>query len=66
MLDPFGVSGQVASTFNPLAELDLASPTLVDDVDTMTQALVLNESGEEGNHWTNAHRPCCAVSFCIR
>lgn len=54
VLDPFGVSGQVPSPFNPLAELDLASPTLVDDVDTMTQALVLSDSGEEGNHWTNA------------
>lgn len=54
VLDPFGVSGQAASTFNPMAELDLASPTLVDDVDTLTQALVLNEGGEEGNHWTNS------------
>lgn len=54
VLDPFGVSGQAASTFNPMAELDLASPTLVDDVDTLTQALVLNEGGEDGNHWTNS------------
>ena len=54
VLDPFGASGQVASGFNPLAELDPKSRTVVDDVDMMTQALILPENGSEGSHWTNS------------
>jgi type IV secretion system protein VirD4 len=54
VLDPFGCSGQVASPFNPLAELDADSDTIVDDVDTVTQALILDENGADGSHWTNS------------
>jgi type IV secretion system protein VirD4 len=54
VLDPFGASRQVASEFNPLAEVDPASRTVVDDVDMITQALILPESGSEGSHWTNS------------
>ncbi len=52
--DPFGTSGQVASPFNPLSEIDLSSPTVVDDVDVIAQTLILKESGEDGSHWTNS------------
>ncbi|MEQ1694828.1 MAG: type IV secretory system conjugative DNA transfer family protein [Hyphomicrobiaceae bacterium] len=55
ILDPFGCSGQVTSPFNPLAELDSSSPTIVDDVDAVTQALILEEGGgSDGSHWTNS------------
>lgn len=56
VFDPFGVSGQAASPFNPLAELDIAGPTLIDDVDIIAQALIVDEGGSDGNHWTNSAR----------
>ena len=36
VLDPFGCSGLESSSFNALAELDPASPHLVDDVDKIS------------------------------
>jgi type IV secretion system protein VirD4 len=54
VFDPFGCSGQVASPFNPLAELDANSDTIVDDVDIVTQALILDEGSADGSHWTNS------------
>ncbi len=52
--DPFGTSGQAASPHNPLAEIDLASNTVVDDVDVIAQTLILKEGGDDGSHWTNS------------
>jgi type IV secretion system protein VirD4 len=54
ILDPFGCSGFSATPFNPLAELDVTSATLVDDVDAVAQALILDEAGADGSHWTNS------------
>ncbi len=52
--DPFGTSGQVPSPHNPLAEIDVAGSTVVDDVDVIAQTLILKEGGEDGSHWTNS------------
>lgn len=54
ILDPFGATKLAASCFNPLAEIDPASPVAVDDVDMMTQALIVAEGGADGSHWTNS------------
>jgi len=53
VLDPFGVSGVETSTFNPLAELDLDSPDLIDDATMFADALIIHpERGEM--HWTES------------
>ncbi len=54
VLDPFGCSGQASSSFDALAELDPDAASIVDDVDTITQALILAEAGDDGSHWTNS------------
>lgn len=53
VLDPFGVSGRAASSFNPLAELDLKSPDLIDDASMFADALITHpDYGEK--HWTES------------
>ena len=55
VLDPFQCSGLKGAFFNVLTELDPASPRLVDDVDKITQALILREGKDaEGDHWTGS------------
>lgn len=52
VLDPFGCSGVKSASFNALAELDPASPHLIDDVDKITQALILRDGRDaEADHW---------------
>lgn len=53
VLDPFGVSGCECAAFNPLAELDLTSPDLIDDATMFAEALIIHpERGER--HWTES------------
>jgi type IV secretion system protein VirD4 len=55
VLDPFRCSGETSASFNALAELDAASPHLIDDVDKITQALILREGKDaEADHWTES------------
>lgn len=56
VLDKDGCSGVPASSFNPLAELDWTSPTIVDQVDSLCETIILDEHGSEGSHWTNSAR----------
>ena len=52
VLDPFGVSGQPASRYDPLAVLDPASPDLAEDAATLADALVYDPPGQAGEaHW---------------
>ena len=70
VLDPFRCSGLKSASFNALAELDPGSPHLVDDVDKITQALILREGKDaEADHWTEfgavspaGPYPLCAAS----
>ena len=53
VLDPFGVSGCASAAFNPLAELSLDSPDLIEDATMFADALVTHpESGER--HWSES------------
>lgn len=59
VLDPFGVSGAETlpwrAKFNPLAEINPASETAIDDAALLAEALIeLDEGGEK--HWTYAAR----------
>jgi type IV secretion system protein VirD4 len=52
VLDPFGVSGQPSSAFDPAALLDPASPDLADDATTLADALVFDPPGQVSDaHW---------------
>lgn len=54
VLDPFGCSGLPSAHFNALAEIDPSSPSAVDDIDVVAQAVILSEHDNEGSHWTNS------------
>jgi len=55
VLDPFRCSGEKSASFNALAELDPGSPHLVDDVDKITQSLIVREGKDaEADHWTES------------
>ncbi len=58
ILDPIGTTGAPSGSFNPLAEIDPASPTVVDDAALLAEALVVQENsgGGEGQHWVNGAR----------
>jgi type IV secretion system protein VirD4 len=56
VLDPFGQSGEPSASFNPLAELDLDSPTLVDDIVSITNALVPDDGDSRSKHWNDSAR----------
>jgi type IV secretion system protein VirD4 len=65
VLDPFGVSGLKSAAFNPLSELDLDSPDLIDDVTMFADALIIhNERGDR--HWTeSAHALLSALILLV-
>ena len=56
VLDPFGANGRYASaSFNPLDELDVGSPTIVDDAIQIADALIV--PNQKDPYWTdNARR----------
>jgi type IV secretion system protein VirD4 len=52
VLDPFGVSGQPSSAFDPVALLDPTFPDLADDATTLADALVFDPPGQVSDaHW---------------
>ncbi|MCG7360598.1 type IV secretory system conjugative DNA transfer family protein [Roseomonas sp. ACRSG] len=52
VLDPFGISGQPASAYDPAALLDPSSPELADDAATLADALVFDPPGQVSEaHW---------------
>jgi type IV secretion system protein VirD4 len=56
VLDPFGQSGEPCASFNPLAELDPEDPALVDDVVSITNALVPDDGDARSRHWNDSAR----------
>ncbi|TCV60241.1 type IV secretory system conjugative DNA transfer family protein, partial [Neorhizobium sp. S3-V5DH] len=52
VLDPFGVTGNTSSAFNPLDLLDLSDVDIAEDASTLADALVFDEPGMAGEaHW---------------
>jgi type IV secretion system protein VirD4 len=56
VLDPFGQSGEPSACFNALAELDPESWTVVDDVASITQALIVDDGDARSRHWNDSAR----------
>lgn len=52
VLDPFGVTGERSAQYNALAELDPESPSIIDDVTAIAQAIVVEEKDAKSKHWT--------------
>lgn len=54
VLDPFGANGRhPTGSFNPLSELDPASPEVIDDVALIADALIIDD-GASDKHWTES------------
>ncbi|MGD0188113.1 MAG: type IV secretory system conjugative DNA transfer family protein [Roseiarcus sp.] len=56
ILDPFKASGEPSACFNPLAELDADSETIVDDVATITHTLIIDDGDSRARHWNESAR----------
>jgi hypothetical protein len=56
VLDPFGQSGEPSACFNALAELNPDSWTIVDDVATITHALIIEDGDAKSKHWNDSAR----------
>jgi len=56
VLDPFGQSGEVSARFNALAELDPSRATIIDDVASITQALIVDDGDSRSKHWNDSAR----------
>jgi type IV secretion system protein VirD4 len=58
VLDPFEQTGEATASFNPLAELDPEDPAILDDVASVSNALVPEIEGGGGNakHFTDSAR----------
>jgi type IV secretion system protein VirD4 len=52
VLDPYGVSGLGAESYNPLADLDPGADTFLDDVALIADALIIDDPKDR--HWTDA------------
>src|SRR5262249_15632175 len=56
VLDPFGQSRERSASFNALSELDPDSLTIVDDVASIAQALIVDEGNADTRHWIDSAR----------
>ena len=56
VLDPFGQSGEMTACFNCLDELDTDDPSLVDDIVSITNALVPEDGDARSKHWNDSAR----------
>ncbi|MEJ0047140.1 MAG: type IV secretory system conjugative DNA transfer family protein [Rhodospirillales bacterium] len=65
MLDPFGQSGQASACFNALAELDPESWTIVDDVASITHALIFDDGDARSKHWIDSARAFIARHYTL-
>jgi type IV secretion system protein VirD4 len=52
VLDPFGISGFRTAAYNPFNDLDPRSPTFLDDVALIADALIIDDPKDR--HWTDA------------
>ena len=56
VLDPFGQSGLETASYNALDELDPDQQAIVDDVASITQALIVDDGDPRSAHWVNNAR----------
>jgi type IV secretion system protein VirD4 len=56
VLDPFGQSGEGSASFNVLAELDAGRATIIDDVASITHALIIDDGDSRSRHWNDSAR----------
>jgi type IV secretion system protein VirD4 len=56
ILDPFGQSGETSACFNALDEIDPRSPDVIDDVLTITHALIVDDGDGRSRHWNDSAR----------
>lgn len=56
VLDAFGQSGEASASFNALAELDPRRPTIIDDVASITHALIVDDGDSRSKHWNDSAR----------
>jgi type IV secretion system protein VirD4 len=56
VLDPFGQSREPSAFFNVLDEVDPESWTVVDDVSSITQALIVDDGDGKSRHWNDSAR----------
>lgn len=56
VLDPFGQSGEASAHFNALAELDPKAHSIIDDVASVTQALIVDDGDGRSRHWNDSAR----------
>ena len=56
VLDPFGQSGEPSASFNALGELDPDSWTIVDDVSSITHALIVDDGDARSRQWNDSAR----------
>ncbi|QYA08685.1 type IV secretory system conjugative DNA transfer family protein [Agrobacterium larrymoorei] len=61
VLDPFGVTGQASSCFNPFAHLDVDDPDIAEHAGALADALVHDEPGTSNDaHWNEEARALIA------
>ena len=68
VLDPFGVTGTPAASYNPLDRMTADSLDLGEDASTLAAALVIDPPGQAGEaHWNEEARALIAglVLFCV-
>lgn len=68
VLDPFGVSGQASSSYNPLDRLTATSPDLGEDATTLADALVMDPPGQvQEAHWNEEAKAILSglIMFCV-
>lgn len=56
VLDPFGQSGLSSARFNLLDEIDPDAPTIIDDVTSVAQAIIVDDGDSRSQHWNNSAR----------
>lgn len=68
VLDPFGVSGQPSSSYNPLDRLTATGPDLGEDATTLADALVMDPPGQvQEAHWNEEAKAILSglIMFCV-
>lgn len=55
-IDPFGVCGENTASFNPLAEIDVNDITALDQISTIAEAVIYDDSNSKNAYFTQEAR----------